>query len=80
MSDILIRNLDEDTVRRLKAKAKANGASVNETIQEAIAAYVKPTRDELVKELDRIRGMSPYSDVDSTGLIRADRDNDEPYR
>lgn len=80
MSDILIRNLDEETVRRLKERAKAKGVSVNETAREAIAAYVKPTREELVKEFDRIRGMSPYSDVDSTDLIREDRDNDEPYR
>ena len=80
MSDILIRNLDEETVRRLKERAKAKGVSVNETAREAIAAYVKPTREELVKELDRIRGMSPYSVVDSTDLIREDRDNDEPYR
>jgi hypothetical protein len=53
---------------------------LNETAREALTAYVKPNRAELIKELDRIRAMSPYSDVDSTDLIREDRDNDEPYR
>ena len=80
MADILIRNLDDDIARRLKEKAKTKGVSVNETAREALAAYLKPGREELVKELDRIRGMSPYSDVNSTDLIREDRDNDEPYR
>jgi plasmid stability protein len=80
MVDILVRNVDDDLARRLKEKAKAKGTSLNETAREAIAAYVKPSRTELVKELDRIRGMSPYSAIDSTDLIRADRDNDEPHR
>lgn len=80
MVDILVRNVDAETARRLKAKAKAKGASVNETAREALAAFVKPSRDELVKKLDYIRSMSPCSNVDSTNLIREDRDNDEPYR
>ena len=58
----------------------AKGASLNETAREALTAFVKPSRAEVIKELDRIRAMSPYSDVDSTDLIREDRDNDEPYR
>lgn len=80
MSDILVRNLDEETVRRLKDRAKAKGVSVNETIRELIILGVKPDKAALVEEARRIRAMSPYSDIDSTDLIRADRDNDEPYR
>jgi plasmid stability protein len=80
MADILVRNVDEDTARRLKEKAAAKGTSLNETAREALTAFVKPSKAELIKELDRIRAMSPYSDVDSTDLIREDRDNDEPYR
>lgn len=80
MPDILVRNVDDETARRLKQKAQAKGASLNDTAKEALTSYVKPDRAELVKELDRIRAMSPYSAVDSTDLIREDRDNDEPYR
>ena len=80
MVDILVRNVDDDTARRLKEKAKAKGASLSDTAREALTQFVQPSRQELVKELDRIRSMSPYSDVDSTDLIREDRDNDEPYR
>lgn len=80
MVDILVRNLDADVARRLKEKAAAKGTSLNETAREALTAFVKPNRAELIKEARRIRAMSPYSDVDSTDLIREDRDNDEPYR
>jgi pyruvate dehydrogenase E1 component alpha subunit len=31
-------------------------------------------QEELIKEMDRIRSMSPYSPIDSTDLIREDRD------
>jgi plasmid stability protein len=80
MVDILVRNIDEDVAARLKRKAKNAGKSVSETAREALTAYVKPDKAELWAEADRIRAMSRYSDVDSTNLIREDRDNDEPYR
>ena len=80
MVDILVRNVDETTAKRLKEKAKAKGASVSETAREALSAYVRPSREELVKELDRIRAMSRPSDVDSTDLIRQDRVNDKAHR
>ena len=80
MVDILVRNVDDEIAKRLKEKATTKGTSLSETAREALTAFVKPSREEMVKELDRIRSMSPYSDVDSTRLIREDRDNDEPYR
>ena len=80
MVDILVRNVDEDVARRLKEKAAANGRSLSDTARDALRQFVRPSRAELLAEMDRIRSMSPYSDVDSTDLIREDRDNDEPYR
>ena len=80
MADILIRNVDEETARRLKERAKATGASLSETARDLLRQNLKPSKAELIEEARRIRAMSPYSDVDSTDLIRADRDNDEPYR
>ena len=74
MVDILIRDVDEDTARRLKEKAAEKGASLSETAREALASFVKPSRKELIEEARRIRAMSPYSNIDSTGLIREDRD------
>ena len=75
MVDILARNLDDDTARRLKEKAKAKGASVNETAREAIAAYVKPSKAEAWAAVDAIRNKIGKVSGDSTADIRADRDS-----
>jgi plasmid stability protein len=80
MVDILVRNVEEDVARALKEKAKTAGVSLNEIARAALRNEVKPSKAEVLAELDRIRAMSPYSAVDSTALIREDRDNDEPYR
>jgi plasmid stability protein len=80
MVDILVRNVDEDTARRLKEKAAAKGTSVNETAREALAAYVKPDKAELWAKADAIRKKIGKVSGDSTDIIREWRDNKEPYR
>ena len=74
MVDILVRNVDKETARRLKEKAAAKGTSVNETAREALNAYVKPDKAELWAEADRIRAKIGKVSGDSTRLIREDRD------
>lgn len=75
MVDILVRNVDEDIARRLKEKAKAKGASVNETARQAIAAYVKPSQEEVWAAADAIRKKIGKVTGDSTDIIREWRDN-----
>ena len=80
MVDILIRNVDEETARRLKEKAKAKGASVSDTAREALKAAVKPNKAALWAEADRIRAKIGKVSGDSTADIREWRDNKERYR
>jgi plasmid stability protein len=80
MVDILVRNVDEDTARRLKEKAKAKGASVSDTAREMIKAGLKPSTDEAWAALDAFRKKIGPIKGDSVADIREDRDNDEPYR
>lgn len=80
MADILIRNLDDDIARRLKEKAKTNGASVNETLQQMVEAYVKPSKEEVWAAADALRKKIGKVTGDSTDIIREWRDNKEPYR
>jgi plasmid stability protein len=74
MVDILVRNIDAETARRLKEKAAAAGASVNETARQAIAAYVKPDKAEAWARIDAIRQKIGKVSGDSTTDIREDRD------
>jgi plasmid stability protein len=80
MVDILVRNIDEETARRLKDKAAAKGTSVNEIARQAIAEYVKPDKKEAWAEADRIRAKIGKVSGDSTKDIREWRDNKERYR
>ena len=75
MVDILVRNVDEATARRLKEKAAAKGKSVNETAREALTAYVKPDKAEAWAAIDRIRAKTGKVSGDSTQDIREDRDS-----
>lgn len=80
MVDILVRNIDAATARRLKDKAAANGASLNETARKAIVDYVKPDKAELWAKADAIRQKIGKVSGDSTKMIREWRDNKERYR
>jgi plasmid stability protein len=80
MTDILVRNVDKETTRRLKEKAKAKGQSVAETVREALTAYVKPDKEEAWARVDAIRKKIGKVSGDSTQIIREWRDNKERYR
>jgi plasmid stability protein len=84
MVDILVRNVDDATAAQLKKKAKAAGKSLSEFARETLHAAAKPSKEEAWAEADRIRATIRARlgrDLsDSTADIRADRDNDEPYR
>jgi plasmid stability protein len=80
MVDILVRNVDKDTARRLKEKAAAKGTSVSETARAALTAYVKPDKAEIWKRADELRKKIGKVTGDSTADIREWRDNTERYR
>lgn len=74
MPDILVRKLDKKLADRLKKKAAADGLSVSETARRAIEEYVKPSRAEIVDEIDRMRDEIGPMPGDSTSIIREWRD------
>ena len=80
MGQVLVRNIEGDVLERLKVRAKKAGLSLEEVARNALREAAKPSKSEVWAEIDRLGAMSPYSPVDSTALIRDDRDNDEPYR
>jgi plasmid stability protein len=75
MVDILVRNIDAETARRLKDRAAATGASVTETARKAIIEYVKPDKAELWAKADAIRKKIGKVSGDSTEIVRQDRDS-----
>jgi len=87
MGELIISNVDERTLRALEKGAKAEGKPLQDWLRRKLeleAARVdasldsRPTPEEVrrrVETADRIRAMTPRPlDIDSTDLIRADRD------
>ncbi len=75
MGQVLVRNLDDAVVERLKRRAEARRISLEQLLREILAEAAGPSRRELVAEIDRIRAMTPKTLVhSSTDLVREDRD------
>ena len=76
MANLLVRNLDEDVLKQLKAAAKSHGrslqAEIHEVLRNASARHLGETRRLSARWLKRLRGSTQS---DSAALIREDRDS-----
>jgi plasmid stability protein len=80
MGQVLIRNVNDEALERLKARARKEKTSLEQLLRDLLHREAKPSREEIWAEIDRVRAMTEQITADSTALIRADRDNDETYR
>jgi plasmid stability protein len=75
MPDVLIRDLDDDVLRQLKAAAKTHGrslqAEIHDVLRRANTRTLAETRRLSAKWLKR---LSRPDHSDSAALIREDRD------
>lgn len=75
MANVLVRDLDEDILKRLKAAAKAHGrslqAEIHDVLHRASTRNLAETRRLSAHWLKRLRHSSQS---DSTVTIRKDRD------
>jgi plasmid stability protein len=74
MGTVLIRNLDDDTITRLKARAMEQGTSLEQYLREAVTRLAEPSREELRAEIRAIRARIPRSSVSVVEDLRAVRD------
>jgi plasmid stability protein len=75
MPNLLVRNLDDDVLKELKAAAKAHGrslqAEIHEVLRNASTRHLAETRRLSAQWLKRLRGSHQ---TDSATLIREDRE------
>ena len=75
MADVLVRDLDDDVLRQLKAAAKAHGrslqAEIHAVLENASVRSLAETRRVSARWLKRLRTTSHTDSADS---IREDRD------
>ena len=59
MGQVVVRNIDDLVLERLKARAAEQHKSLEQSLRELLAAAAKPSRAELLAEVERIRAMTP---------------------
>ncbi len=79
MAQVVIRNIDERVIERLKGRAAAERKSLEQSLREILLEAARPNSGELLAIAERIRAMSPpriegvhYPTAEE--LIREDRD------
>jgi plasmid stability protein len=78
MGQILIRNLDDAVIDRLKARARRNRTSAEEEARRALAAETGAGGDDWRERARALAArIGPLAGPDSTDLLRIDRDRDE---
>jgi hypothetical protein len=75
MAQVLVRQLDDHVVSALRARAKAQGLSLEQSLRELLTDAVR-RNDSLRDELARLRATTPAAGrtLDVAALIREDRD------
>lgn len=77
MGDVRVRNLDDEIVEELKARARRHGKSLESELRAVLTAEARRPRQELSKRLQSFRDelRQQYGELpDSTPFIRAERD------
>ena len=76
MANLLIRNVSEDIVSRLKDRAKKRNRSLQQELQSILVATATQSPEDLLKQASRIRAKLRKKGVtfsDSAELLREDR-------
>jgi antitoxin FitA len=80
MAQVVIRNIDDGVIERLKLRAAAQHKSLEQCLREVLAESARPNRAELLAQLMRLRGeiashdtRGPYPTAEE--LIREDRES-----
>ena len=76
MANLLIRNVSEDIVSRLKDRAKKRNRSLQQELHSILVATATQSSEDLLKQSSRIRAKLRKKGVtfsDSAELLRQDR-------
>ncbi|NBB82485.1 MAG: hypothetical protein GVY28_03690 [Alphaproteobacteria bacterium] len=75
MAQVIIRNLDDAVVQRLKWRAELHGRSLEQELREALTDLARLSPEEKVARARQIADACGPQDVDSTDWLRQDRDS-----
>lgn len=73
MAQVIVRNLDDATVVRLKRKAKSQKKSLEQLLREIVTEAGMPDKRELRERAAEIAEKTRFTDLDAVELVREDR-------
>ena len=74
MGQVIVRNLDDETIAALKLRATMHGNSLEQELRGILVQAAKPRPKERLALADEIRAMTPRKrQNNSTALVREDR-------
>jgi antitoxin FitA len=75
MAQVIVRHLEDETVRRLKERARRKGHSLEQELREILAATARQDMAEFEAQAAAIRARYDGTpQTDSALLVRGDRD------
>ncbi len=74
MGQVLIRNIDESVLDRLRAKASERRLPLERYLRDMLHEAARPNRADLLERARQLREKYEVLPDDSTALIREDRD------
>ena len=80
MGQVVIRNIDDGVLERLKRRAAAQHKSLEQSLRDVLSDAAKPSHEELMAELERIRAMTSAREPGKSyptaeELVRESRDS-----
>ncbi|MBV8616065.1 MAG: hypothetical protein JOY66_20155 [Acetobacteraceae bacterium] len=79
MGQLLGRGLDDRIIGSLKRRAERNGRSVEAEHRVILESALAPETESFAERAARLRAEIPPSTLNSTDLIREDRDRNYDY-
>ena len=74
MAQLVLPDLDDDLVQRLRQRAARHGRTPEEEIRLILERTLLSDWETFLDEADRLRARTPPQTTDSTDLIREERD------
>lgn len=82
MASIVVRNIPDDVLKRFRERARADGKSAEQLAREAIIEKARPSREELLRQMDELRARVKPVDLETARRLwqehRQERDS-HPY-
>ncbi len=59
MGQVIVRNLEDEVIEQHRARAKSRGVSLEQELRDVLRRAARPSKEELLAEMDRSRAMTP---------------------